>query len=251
MDYTTRAIRDEELKLVKERQEEGLTKHKEMYEKDTIQKAEQNKKDWETAIERKNALSSLNVFHYMGEFESKITTREESKYEAIKVQCKKDAKQLAESQKLKRARNRKEAAIEAEREKARLAELEAIRLEKEMEAEKAKEEEARQKEDERLAEDRQKLSSTKFIPSVRSNRFGDRDSDRGSGNRFGNRDSDPDGGSRFGDRGGGSRFGDRSSNLDRDSDRGGGSRYVPPALRNRTGGGSRPSETQHENSRWR
>ena len=233
LDFTTRAIRDEEMKIIKARQEESLAKHREMYEKDIVQKAEQDKKDWEIAIERKNALSSLDIFKFTGEFEAKVAAREQSNYEAIKMQCDKDAEQLAKAQKLKRAKKRKEDEIKEQREAERKAELEAIRLEKEkeIEAKRAKEEEARKKEEERmraleekkLAEDRQRSSSDKYVPPMRANRFGDRDSDRGSsGNRFG----------------------------DRPGDSGSGGKYVPPAMRSRVGS-SRSSETPRENSRWR
>merc|ERR1719276_829641 len=150
LDYTIRAIRDEERKVIREERDDRVKAHKEKYEKDVIQKAAEDKKAWESAIERKKSLVAMNVFDFTANFEKKITSREEAKFEQIKEECDKEAEQYARAQKLKRAKKRREKEIEAEKEKARQAELEAIRLakEKEEEEKRAKEEEAKKKEEE-------------------------------------------------------------------------------------------------------
>mmetsp|Transcript_22119 Transcript_22119/g.33189 ORF Transcript_22119/g.33189 Transcript_22119/m.33189 type:complete len:848 (-) Transcript_22119:241-2784(-) len=199
LDYTVRAIRDEEVHIIKERLESKLMQHKQNNEKGVLQKAKENKEMWETSIEQKNKLSALKVFRFTKDLESKVMTHRQERYEAVKTQCDKEAADQAKAAKIKRAKRRQEIAIEEEREAERLAEQESLRLakEKELAAKKEREEEARRKEEERMqAMEEKKLaesrSNTRYVPPSRRNREssggGNRFADRGVGDRYGGGD---------------------------------------------------------------
>ena len=252
LDYTVRAIRDEEVYIIKERRETSILQHKQSYEKGVVQKAKENKQKWESSIERKTKLSELKVFRFTKDLESKVMSHRQEKYDAVKVQCDEEAAKQAKAAKIKRAKRRQEIAIEEEREAERLAEQELLRLGKEREvaAKREREEEARRKEEERMqAMEEKKLAesraNTKYVPpsqrSRESSGGGSRFGDRGGSDRYG--DGDRGGSDRYGDgdRGGSDRYGggDRgSSDRYGGGDRGGSDRY---------GGGDRGRSTS---SRW-
>ena len=276
LDYTVRAIRDEEMSLIKDQHEASLVAHREYYEKDVVEKAAADKKEWEVSIERKNALSSFNIFSYTADLESIITSREDANYSAIKEKCDEDARQAAQAQKLKRAKKRRADEIRKKEEEERIAKEEAMRLEKEREDAKRKaeeEERIRASESKQASEERGSTSGRYVPPSRRGggSKLADRESDSGR-DRFGN--------SRFGrgedrERGmGGYRRGGSSSGFGRSDDRGMGSfrrgddrgaesfrrgddrgaanssgsggRYIPPSRREASSRDNAP----RENSRW-
>lgn len=201
LDYLVRAIRIEELPVIKQKYEDKIKTDRERYEQETIEKLKMAKVQWEADVTDKAILEEHGVFECMAEFESVVMKGREAQYDDICAQADRDAEVEAEKAKLSRARKRKddEAKRIADEEKRRKEEeanqkleeqnrlKEKARLEKE-----AKEEEHRQAEVRRMDEERHKKESAE--PSA----------PRGSG-------------------GGGSS--------------GGASRYVPPSKRGGDGGG--------------
>jgi len=269
LDYLVRAVRIEELPLIKKKYEEKTRGDRERYVKETEEKAKKAKLQWESDVKDKALLLEHNVFAYFDEFEEKVMAGRK----AIHAKACKEADALAEIEaekgKLERARKRK--ADEAKR----IAEEEARRQreeeEKKMEEEKrkkeelrrereAKEEERRQAELRRMEEERRKKDSKYVPPSMRGRGGGDAGPpDRGGGSRFGGDGGGYPGGGRYEGRsggggggggvrgdgwrggatgGGGWRGGDRKD----DDRRGGAGGYG-----NDRSGDSGPSE----NSRWR
>lgn len=200
LDYLVRAIRIEELPLIKKTYDEKVQADREQYEKENIEKAKKAKEQWESDIKDKESLTAHKVFDYMAAFEEQVMEGRRQKHEALCDIADQEAEAQAEKDKLKRARKRKQ-----DEEKRRREEAERLKREEE---ERKAEEERRKKEEARRKKEAEEAAARKA------------ESDRMAGER--------DRKSRMQEsRGGGSRFGG-----------GGGGKYVPPSQRNR-GGGSR------------
>jgi translation initiation factor 3 subunit A len=252
LDYLVRAVRIEEMPLIKTKYEAKIKEDRDRYEAETIERAKNAKIQWEADVKEKAVLEAHSVFAYLKDFESAIMAGRKLKHKEI---CKAEderAEMEAEKQKFARARRRKvdeEARIaeeEAERlkeeEEARLAE-EKARREEEKRAKEAAEAELRRKEDERMARERNRTETSrappprnsdggKYVPpSARSagggggTRAGGSYNDRGGGYGGGRYEGGSSGGSRTGGYGGSSggddRGGDRRSGGGYDDRRGG------------------------------
>lgn len=251
LDYLVRAIRIEEIPLVKKKYEEKTKLDRDRYEKETIEKAKRAKEQWETDVKDKAALEEHSVFSYFDAFENAVMAGRKTKHAALCRVAEHEAEVAAEKAKFRRARRRKdeELKLKAE-EEARLkdeeerekAEAEARKKEEVRREKEAKEEEARQAERSRMDDERRRSEaqprappgggSGKYIPpSARARGNGGNPDDRGRGYPGGGRYDGPSGGGgrdeQRGGYGGPSRVGGRD-----DRDGGGGA----------SGG---------ENSRWR
>ena len=245
LDYLVRAIRIEELPLIKKKYQEKVTADREHYEKENVERSKRAKEQWESDIKDKELLSSHKVFDYMDAFENKVMEGRRLKHTILCREADKEAEMQAERDKMKRARKRKQEeerriAEEKERKKKEEEERKAEeeRLKKEESRRKKEEEEAsrRKAEADRMATERQRkgrqqesrgprfgtASSGKYVPP----------SQRGGGA----------GGSRFGDRGGGgSSYPGGGRYEGRSGDRGGSDRraYGGGDRDRRDGGGDR------------
>jgi translation initiation factor 3 subunit A len=165
LDYLVRAIRIEELPVIKQKYEDKIKKDRERYEQETIEKVKMAKVQWEADVTDKAILEEHGVFECMAEFEAVVMKGRKVQYDDICAQANRDAEVEAERAKLHRARKRKEDEAKriADEEKRRKEEeanqkleeqnrlKEKARLEKE-----AKEEEHRQAEVRRMDEERRK-----------------------------------------------------------------------------------------------
>jgi translation initiation factor 3 subunit A len=176
LDYLVRAIRIEELPLIKAQYEEKVKNDRERYEHDTVEKLKNAKQRWESDVTDKETLAKHNVFAYFGEFRDSVMAGRKKEH---KVLCQAEdarAEKFAEEAKFERARKRRDdelkriAAEEArkkeEEERAKAEEearqKEAIRKERE-----AKEEEKRVAEQKRMDEERKKkegATTGKYVP---------------------------------------------------------------------------------------
>ena len=252
LDYLVRAIRIEQLPLIKAKYEEKVKKDREQYEQEVIEKAKRARLQWESDKQDKERLSSHAVFDYMKEFEDKVMEGRRLKHDAECSIIDKEAELKAEKAKMQRARKRKEdeerrkieeAARLKQEEEARKAEEERRKKEEARREREAKEEERRKAESARMAEEQRKgrrqadsggfftlensPGPSKYVPpSRRGQGGGSRFDDRG-GSRYDDRGSRY-GGGRYEGRSGGDRrggYGDRDRGGgygDRDRDRGGG-----------------------------
>jgi translation initiation factor 3 subunit A len=244
LDHLVRAIRIEELPLIKQKYEEKLKEDREQYEKEVLEKSKRAKEQWESDIKEKQRLSEHNVFAYMHEFQEKAMEGRRLKHEILCQEAEKEAELQAEKDKFKRARKRKKD------EEKRIAEEEARRKREEeehkAEEERRKKEEARrereaeeelrrQQEAARMAEERGRRDRQQEDKAPRFSRALD---SAGSGGGGGGKYIPPSqrrgatGGSRFDGAGGGSRFGERGAG----SSYPGGGRYE--GRDRRDGGGS-------------
>ena len=177
LDYLVRAVRIEELPLIKTKYEAKIKEDREHYEADTIKRAETAKVQWESDVKEKAVLEAHSVFTYLKDFEDAIMAGRKLKYKEI---CKAEderAESDAEKQKFDRARRRKEdeatriAEEEAQRQKEeeeeRLAE-EKARRDEEKRAKEATEAELRRKEDDRMARERNSRESSRALPPART-----------------------------------------------------------------------------------
>lgn len=169
LDYLVRAIRIEEIPLVKRKYEEQLKLDRERYEQETIEKIEKSKEEWKADVKDKTMLEEHCVFAYFSAFEDAVMSGRKVKHEALCRQAEVDAEIVAEKAKFRRARRRRDEELkrieeeeaerkeEEEREKAEaIAKIkEEARREKE-----AKEEVARQAERNRMDEERRRNEST-------------------------------------------------------------------------------------------
>jgi len=250
LDYLVRAIRIEELPLIRKKYDVKVKTDREQYEKENIEKGKAAKEQWESDIKDKATLTTHRVFDYMGAFEDQVMEGRQRRHEALCDEAEKEAEVQAEKDKLKRARKRKE-----DEEKKRVEEEE--RLKKEEEEAKA-EEERRKKEEVRRKKEAEESAARKAESDRMADerdRKGRQQESRGP-SRFGNagskyvppsqRERTGGGGSRFGDRGGdsypgGGRYEGRSGGY---GDRGGG---------DSGGGGGRDygGDRDGGNTRWR
>jgi translation initiation factor 3 subunit A len=173
LDYLVRAVRIEELSLVKARYEEKIKADRERYESEVIEKAKKAKEEWEADVKEKAILQDHGVFNHLAAFQEIAMAGRKKLH---KEQCKAEdarAELEAELGKLKRARKRKEDDIKrrAEEEKRRLAEEEAARLaeekaqrEEENRRKAAEEERKYLAETNRMREERERKEKEKNTP---------------------------------------------------------------------------------------
>ena len=267
LDYLVRAIRIEELPLVKQNYEEKNRLDRERYEQETIEKSRKAKEQWELDVKDKAVLEEHSVFTYFSQFEDAIMKDRKAKHAIICKEVEADAEVAAEKAKIRRARRRRddernriadEEAKKKEEEERQKAEEEAKKKEEARREKEAKEVEARQVESRRMDEESRRraestaTSSTKTAPPpLPTSRFGGAGgsstgaSDGGGGaagkyvppsrrNNPSGSSSGPGGGSRnFSDSGG-----SRSGGDDRSRAYPGGGRYEG---RSQQGGGSSSS----------
>jgi translation initiation factor 3 subunit A len=133
LDYLVRAVRIEELPLIKKNYEEKVKKDRENYEAEVIEKTKRAKVQWEKDVTERAQLELHSVFAYIGEFESAVMGAREIQYDEICAEEDRRAEIAAEKEKIARARARKEEEIKKQQqEEARLkAEEEARRAEEE------------------------------------------------------------------------------------------------------------------------
>lgn len=165
LDYMVRAVRIEELPLVKKKYEQAIKEDRERYEAEVVEKAKRAKAQWESDVKDKALLQEHNVFGYLKEYESLVLKGRKVKEDATRREEDKRAEMEAERAKLSRARKRKdEERRKAAEEEARLkkeeeerkAEEERLRKEEERRRKAAEEEERRKKEVARMAEERER-----------------------------------------------------------------------------------------------
>jgi len=235
LDYLVRAIRIEELPLVKAKYEEKAKKDREQYEQELIEKTQKAKLQWESDKKDKEMLSAHSVFDYMGDFESKVMSGREIKHKDLCDEADVEAEVQAEKAKIQRARQRKEDEAQrlAEEEAKRKQEEEARKVDEEFRKKEearrekeAKEEERRKAEAARMSQERERRGRDQEDHGPRSSRALDNAS---GGNRYvppvrrGQGGGDASG-SRFGGGGypGGGRYEGRSGGDRRGGDRDGG-----------------------------
>jgi translation initiation factor 3 subunit A len=236
LDYLVRAIRIEELPLVKNKYEEKIKKDRERYEHEISEKAKEAKLQWESDVKDKKTLEEHSVFACFGEFEEKAMAGRKVRHEMLCKEADDEAMVEAERAKIRRARKRKEdeAKYQAEeearekeeedrhREEEEQQKREAARHEKEADEEARRQVEVKRMDDERRKRESEEANGKYVPPSMRNK--------QGGGGRS-------DGPSRFGDAGGypgGGRYEGRSGDSRGGGDRQGGGGYGD---RDRGGGG--------------
>lgn len=213
LDYLVRAVRIEELPLIKKNYEEKVKKDRANYEAEIVEKTKRAKMQWEQDVNDKARLESHSVFAYINAFEDTAMAARRVHHDETCAQEDKRAEMAAEKEKIARARARKEDEIKRreEEEAARKAEEEARR----------KEEERQRKEEEKL---RKQAEEEKRRQAELARMQGERE--RKEKERQQSTRAPP------------------SRDLDAAGSRGGG-KYIPPSQRNRGGGsddrGGRPS----------
>jgi translation initiation factor 3 subunit A len=252
LDYLVRAIRIEELPLIKKKYEEKTKKDRERNEADSLETAKKAKLQWEADVKDKAVLEEHGIFDYFAEFEEAVMVGRRAKHQELCIQADTDAELAAEKAKFDRARKRKsdeskrfaeeEAHRKEEEEQEKLEDQKRERDELKRERE-AKEDERRQAENKRMDDERKKSETTRAGPSKytppsrrggggedRPNRFGDAGgSAYPGGGRYEGRSGGGDGGGGgggrrnfSGDRDGGGGGGDGGGRRNFSGDRGGG-----------------------------
>lgn len=245
LDYLVRAIRIEELPLIKKKYDEKVKLDREQYEKEVVEKAKRAKEQWESDIKEKERLSEHNVFSYMNEFQDKVMEGRRLQHVLTCQQAEKEAELRAEKEKLRRARKRKqdeekriaeEEARKKREEEESKTEEERQKKEKARQEREAEEERRQQEEATRMAEERERKGRQQEERAPRPSRALDSaSSGGGSGKYVPPSRRGADGGSRFEDKGGGgSRFGERGAG----SNYPGGGRYEGRSDRRGPGGGA-------------
>lgn len=175
LDYLVRAIRIEEIPLVKKKYEEKTKMDRERYEQETIEKAKKAKEQWEADVSDKAVLEEHSVFAYFSAFEDAVMVGRKVTHEALCRKAEDDAEIAAEKSKMRRARRRRDEEIkrkaeeearrkeEEEREKA---EIEARKKDELRREKDAKEDEARQSERRRMDEERHRNENALRGPSA-------------------------------------------------------------------------------------
>lgn len=169
LDYTVRAIRIEEVPLIKKRQEEKVQAEKEHYERDVIKRAQEAKLKWEEDCKSKQALTEFGVFGFMASFEKAVMNGRISQHKVLCEEEDKRAEVIAEKGKLQRARKRKEDERRRKKEEEERAKKEAER--KKQEEDRLHREEERRKKEAEMEElrkkkeaERQSFSRTQEAP---------------------------------------------------------------------------------------
>ena len=255
LDHLVRAIRIEELPLIKAKYEAKVKQDREQYEQEVIEKVKRAKKQWESDKQEKERLAAHSVFDYIKEFEDKVMEGRRLKHVVLCRQADEDAEIQAEKAKMQRARKRKQdeqKRLAAQEERRKREEEESKAEEERSKKEEARrerdrqDEERRQAEAARMAKEREEKSRSQEVrggrtargldsgqgggggggkyvpPSRRGQGAGSRVDDRGSsygGGRYEGRDRGGEGDRRLGE--GDRRFGDRDSDR-RDERRDGG-----------------------------
>ena len=207
LDYLVRAVRIEELPIIKKKYDEKVKQDREQYEKEVVEKAKRAKEQWESDIKEKQRLSEHNVFGYMKDFQEKVMDGRRLHHEVLCKEADIEAELQAEKDKMKRARKRKQD------EEKRIAEEEARR--KREEEERIAEEERRKKEEarrQREAEEELRRQAEAERMAAERERQGRQQEDRAP--RF-----------------------SRALEDNSASSSGGGGKYVPPSQRRAPGGG--------------
>ena len=258
LDYLVRAVRIEELPLIKTAYEDKIRKDRDRYEATVIEKAKRAKEQWEADVKEKAQLEKHAVFNYLQEFKDKVFEGRKIHHKRLCKAADETAELEAEKAKLARARKRKQdeakrlADEEAQRkaeEAKRLAEEEKARREEEKrrldekrrqaELTRMKEERDRKEKERRPPPTSRELDAAqtgKYVPPSRRGRDGgggggryDRGGgssyDRGGGYGGGRYEGRQQGGDRWGNRGGGGgdrRYDDRRGGYNDDRRGGGG-----------------------------
>jgi translation initiation factor 3 subunit A len=204
LDHLVRAVRIEELPMIKEKYEEKVKKDREQYEQEVLEKAKRAKEQWESDKRDKEKLSAHSVFDYMKEFEEKAMEGRKIKHTVLCQLAEEQAEVEAEKAKMQRARKRKA----DEQKRIAAEEEERLREEEERKAE----EERRKKEEARLEKERQeeerRQAEAARMTKEREEKFRTQDSDAARPAR----------------------------GLDSVGATGGANRYVPPARRGQAEG---------------
>jgi translation initiation factor 3 subunit A len=194
LDYLVRAIRIEELPLIKAKYEEKTKKDKERNEADSLETAKKAKLQWEADVKDKAVLEEHGIFDYFAEFEEAVMVGRRAKHQNLCIKADTEAEQAAEKAKFDRARKRKSDEArrfaeedarrqeEEEKEKAEDQKRQRDELKREREA---KEDERRQAENKRMDDEQKKKETTRAGPSKYTppSRRGGGGEDRGP-NRF-------------------------------------------------------------------
>jgi len=236
LDYLVRAIRIEELPLIKTKYEEKNKEDKELYEAEVKEKKENAKTQWEADVKDKEVITEHGVFDYLPEFQDMVMEGRRVNHKEACRQAEDDAEVEAEKGKIQRAKKRKEdeqrrkddeikrqqEEAKKEKEEEEQKKREIARLERE-----AKEEEARQAEMARMDQERQRAAEAQEQRAPAGSRFAGARVGGGDGGGPGGKYVPPSRrGQAPGGGDGGSRYpgGGRYDNRDRPSG-GGGNRY--------------------------
>jgi translation initiation factor 3 subunit A len=279
LDYLVRAIRIEELPLIKTKYEEKTQNDKERYEAESLETAKKAKQQWEADVKDKAVLEEHGIFDYFAEFEEAVMAGRKAKHQELCIKADTEAEQAAEKAKFGRARKRKsEEAKRYAEEEARYQEEEQQKKNEEEKRQRdelkrereIKEEERRQAENKRMDDEQKKKDSSRAGPSKyqppsrrggggedRNNRFNDAGgSSYPGGGRYEGRSGGGGGGGgerrQFsGDRdGGGGGGGERRQfSGDRDGGGGGGERRQFSGDRDGGGGGGGGERRQFSGDR--
>jgi len=198
LDHLVRAIRIEELPLIKKKYSEKVKTDREHYEKDKLEGSQRAKEQWENDIKDKEELTTHNFFDHMKTFEDKVMEGRRLQHTVHCQEAEQDAELQAEKDKMKRARKRKQD------EQKRIAEEEELKRKEEedgrAEVERMKKDAARRKKEE---EEASRLKAEADRMDAERDKKGRQQESRGP------------------------RFGAAAAN----------SKYVPPSQRSGTGGG--------------
>jgi len=206
LDYVVRAIRIEEVPLVKKKYEERVKSERERYRADVTEKAEKARLQWEKDCSEKKDLDSYSLFASMASFESAAMA---GRRIAHQIACREEdthAQQLAIEAKNLRARKRRD--DDMKRQKEEIEQLKREEEEKKAEEDRLKREEEKRKRDE---EQRKREEERQALQRER-----DQKKDRGF-------------------------MAPSSRDLDKATAPAAGGRYVPPSRRGASGSGSRPA----------
>jgi len=211
LDYLVRAIRIEELPLIKANYDEKTKADKERYEAEVEEKKQMAKAQWEADVKDKAILTEHGVFSALEEFENKVMEGRKIKHEALCRQAEERAEIEAEEAKIRRARKRKadEDKRKADEEKRKREEEER---QKEEEAQRKRDEVRRQKEQE---EEERRRAELARMDEERAKQAQAQEQRAPAGSRFA-----------------GARVGGLSG-----TSTGGTDKYVPPSRRGQSSGG--------------
>lgn len=180
LDYLVRAIRIEELPLIKKKYEEKTKLDRERYEAEVKEKKEKAKQQWEADVKDKAVLTEHGVFDYLREFEDKVMEGRKIRHQELCNQAEEKAEIDAERAKIRRARKRKddeerrkadEIRRQREEEERQKEEEEKLKREEAKREREAKEEEHRQVELGRMDEERKKEAQAQESRAPPASRF--------------------------------------------------------------------------------
>jgi len=143
LDYMVRAVRIEEMPLVKSMFEQKVKKDRERYETETVVKAKRARAQWEIDVKEKELLQQFALFDFYAEFEKNSMGRREVLHDAACKEAEHNAEMEADERKYKRAVKRKEDEARAKADEA--ARIKGEQEKQKLDAEKARKEEERMK----------------------------------------------------------------------------------------------------------